>query len=97
MFRMKIYKVRGEILVAVCDSELVGKKFEDGDIKIEISEKFYGTENFEENEVKKALKQATIANISGKRAIKIAIDLGLVDEDKILKIGKCWHAQIVTL
>ena len=94
---MKIYRVGGEVLVAVCDSELIGKTFKDGDLKIEISEKFYGTETFCEDDVKHALKQATIANISGKNAVKIAINLGLVDEDKVLKIGKCWHAQIVLL
>jgi len=32
MFRMKIYKVGKEILVAVCDSDIVGKKFSENEL-----------------------------------------------------------------
>ena len=96
-FRMKIYRVRGEVLVAVCDEDIVGKKFKEGDLKIEIREEFYGKESYDEEEVKRALKQATIANISGEKAVKLAIELGIVDESRVLKIGECWHAQMVVM
>ncbi len=96
-FRMKIYRVGGEVLVAVCDEEIVGREFKEGDLRIKISEEFYGKEKYEEEEVKRALRQATIANISGERAVKLAISIGIVDESRILKIGECWHAQMVVM
>jgi len=96
-FRLKVYRVKGEIVVAVCDSELVGKTFKEGDLKIEVKESFYGEREVDEEEVKKALRIATIANITGKRAVKLAIEMGLIDEDNVLKIGECWHAQMVIL
>jgi len=96
-FRLKVYRVKGEIVVAVCDSELVGKTFKEGDLKIEVKESFYGEREVDEEEVKKALRIATIANITGKRAVKLAIEMGLIDEDNVLKIGECWHAQMVVL
>ncbi len=96
-FRMKVYRVRGEILVAVCDSEIVGKTFREGDLKIEVKEEFYGKEEVSEEEVKKALKMATIANITGKRAVELAIKIGIIDKDNVLKIGDCLHAQMVML
>jgi len=68
-FRMKIYRVRGEVLVAVCDEDIVGKEFKEGDLKIEIKEDFYGKESYSEEEVKRALRQATIANISGRKRL----------------------------
>ncbi|RLI79946.1 DUF424 domain-containing protein [Archaeoglobales archaeon] len=97
MFRMKVYRVRGEILVAVCDSDIVGKIFREGDLKIEVKEEFYGEREVGEEEVKSALKRATIANITGKKAVELAIRIGIIDEDKVLKIGDCLHAQMVTL
>ncbi len=97
MFRLKIYRVRGEILVAVCDSELIGKTFREGDLKIEVKESFYGDRDVGEEEVKRALRMATIANITGKRAVKLAIKLGIIDKENVLKIGECWHAQMVVL
>ncbi len=97
MFRMKIYNVRGETLVAVCDSELVGKIFRDGELKLEVKESFYGEEEFGEKEVAEALKKATIANITGEKAVNLAIKLGLVDKDRVLVISGCPHAQMVLI
>jgi len=96
-FRLKVYRVRGEIVVAVCDSELVGKIFRDGDLKIEVKESFYGEEDVNEDEVKRALRMATIANITGKRAVQLAIEMGIIDRENVLKIGDCWHAQMVVI
>ena len=97
MFRMKIYKVGKEILVAVCDSDIVGKKFSENEPEIEINEKFYGVEEVEEVEVKKALREATIANIAGEKAVKLAISIGIVEEKNTIRIGECWHAQMVVM
>ncbi len=96
-FRMKIYKVRGEILVAVCDEDIVGKTFREKGLKIEVKEEFYGKESYDAEDVKKALRQATIANITGKNAVKLAISIGIIDESRVLKIGECWHAQMVVM
>lgn len=96
-FRMKVYRVRGEVLVAVCDSELVGKIFREGKLKIEVKEEFYGTEEFEEKEVEETLKRATIANITGKNAVELAIKIGIIDKERVLKIDGCPHAQMVLI
>ena len=97
MFRLKIYRVRGEVLVAVCDAELIGKTFKEGDLKIEVKESFYGDREVGEKEVIEALRMATIANITGKRAVELAIKIGVISKDNVLKIGDCWHAQMVLL
>ncbi|MEM0331174.1 MAG: DUF424 family protein [Archaeoglobaceae archaeon] len=96
-FRMKIYRVRGEVLVAVCDADIVGKVFREGNLKIEVKEEFYGTEEFEEKDVEEALRKATIANITGKMAVDLAIKIGIVDKDKVLRIENCPHAQMVLI
>ncbi len=96
-FRMKIYKVKGEIMVAVCDEEIVGMDFREGELRLEIKEEFYGKDVFDEDEVKKALKQATIANISGEKAVKLAVSIGIIDKNRILRIGGCPHAQMVVM
>ncbi|AGK60636.1 hypothetical protein Asulf_00617 [Archaeoglobus sulfaticallidus PM70-1] len=94
---MKIYRVQREVLVAVCDSSIVGNTYRSDGFKIEISEEFYGKEEVGEEEVRKALKSATIANISGEKAVKLAIEAGIIDEENVLRVGDCWHAQMVVL
>ncbi|MCX8172586.1 MAG: DUF424 family protein [Archaeoglobaceae archaeon] len=96
-FRMKVYRVKGETLVAVCDSELVGMVFREGSLKLEVKEDFYGSEEYNEKEVEDALKKATIANITGKRAVELAIRIGVVDRDRVLRINNCPHAQMVLI
>ncbi len=99
MFRVKVYRVQGEFLVAVCDSDIVGKTFRDEErkLKLEITEKFYGSEEVDEKRVRDLLKRATIANISGEKAVKLAIEEGIIDKDRVLVIGGCPHAQMVVL
>jgi hypothetical protein len=94
---MKIYRVEKEVLVAVCDSDLVGNTYSEGEFKIEVKEDFYGKEEFDAEDVKNALKNATIANITGEKAVKLAIEMGLINKNNVLKIGSCWHAQMVTI
>jgi hypothetical protein len=99
MFRLKIYRVQGEILVAVCDSDIVGMTFRDEErgLKLEITEKFYGSEDVDSNKVREYLQKATVANISGRKAVKLAVEAGIVDKDRVLIIGGCPHAQMVLL
>ncbi len=94
---MRVYDLGKETLVAVCDSDIVGQKFVEEDLQIEIKENFYGEQEVEEDEVKKALQRATIANLSGKKAVKLAINHGVVEESNVLDIGGCWHAQMTVL
>ncbi|RLI82878.1 DUF424 domain-containing protein [Archaeoglobales archaeon] len=94
---MKIYRIQREVLVAVCDSDLVGNTYSSGEYRIEVREDFYGKEEVGEEEVAGALKNATIANITGEKAVKLAIKMGIIQKDNVLKIGECWHAQMVTL
>ncbi|MGZ4940673.1 MAG: DUF424 family protein, partial [Halobacteriota archaeon] len=43
------------------------------------------------------LKNATIANLVGKRAVDCGIDSGIIDEEYIITIEGVPHAQMVTL
>jgi len=97
MFRMRIYRVKGEVLVAVCDSDIVGRTFREGDLKLEVKESFYGEEEVGEEEVKRALRNATIANITGSKAVNLAVRVGIIDKNRILYIEGCPHAQMVVI
>jgi len=97
MFRMRVYRVKGEVLVAVCDSDIVGRTFREGDLKLEVKESFYGEEEVGEEEVKRALRNATIANITGSKAVNLAVRIGIIDKNRILYIEGCPHAQMVVI
>ncbi|MHC1579542.1 MAG: DUF424 domain-containing protein [Candidatus Alkanophagales archaeon] len=97
MFYMKVYRVGFEVLVAVCDKELVGRRFSDGFLKLEVSEEFYKGEVVGEDEVLRSLRRATIANIVGERAVRVAVENGIIDAESIIFVEGVPHAQMVRI
>lgn len=94
---IKIYSYQNEILVAACDSELLGKTLREGEIEFHVSKKFYFDFFGDEKMLKKAMEKATIGNLVGKKAVKCGIEMGLIDEENILNIAGIPHAQFVLI
>jgi hypothetical protein len=92
---LKSYSVNKEILVAACDSELVGRTFCEGELHLYVNEDFFKGQPADEHEVKKALEEATIANLVGERSVTCGIDSGVVDENCVIIIDGVPHAQMV--
>jgi hypothetical protein len=95
LFSVKKHISQGHILIAACDHELLGKRLEDGDLCIEIHVGFYGGEKVGEDILRRLLEMCTMANLVGKRAVKLAIEMGLVDEDCVLTVKDVPHAQVL--
>lgn len=97
MFYVKIHDVSGEVLVAVCDKNLLGKKFSEGRLQLEVGERFYkGVLSGEEDAIS-ALNKATIANIVGNNIVEKAVEHSLISPENIIEIGGVKHAQIISI
>ncbi len=94
MINAKIHRQDGTALLAACDAELVGTTLTDGDIKISLSEHFYGEESIDEEELIILFSQASSMNFFGEETITLAIKHGYVDEDTVMKISGIPHVQI---
>ena len=85
------------LLVSVCDGDVLGETFEDGDVSLTVTEEFYGGDPVEEADVVDSLRRATVANIVGARAVGIAIREGFVEEANVLEVGATRHAQMLRM
>ncbi len=94
---MKKYDTEGKLIVAVCDKNIIGKKFMEGELVLKLEEGFYKGDEVCEEEVKEALSCATIANIAGKRSIACAVECGCIDPDTVIFIEGIPHAQMVQI
>jgi hypothetical protein len=94
---MKKYNTEEQLIVAVCDENIIGKKFREGELVLKLEESFYKGDNACKEEVIDALGSATIANIAGERSIECAIECGCIDPDTILYIEGIPHAQMVRI
>jgi len=94
---LKIHEVDGKKLVAVCDRALIGRSFEDGEISVEITERFYKGEIASRSEVISVLRDAQNINLFGERAVACAIESGIIGEEAITRVAGIPHAQIFVL
>jgi len=77
-------------IVAICDNELLGKKFEEGKKAIEIKESFFKGDEKTEQEIIKIIEDSTgedaTFNIIGKNSVNVAIKSGLIQPEGIITI-----------
>ena len=82
-FSVRISDYQKNIMVNMCDAELIGKDIVDGELKIHISESYYGKQLVDKEEALSFLKSASIMNLVGKETISLAIDLGVGSESGV--------------
>ncbi len=94
---LKIHNMKYENIVAVCDNNLIGRKFEEKNLQLDITERFYKGEELPEDKIILILKNSTNANIVGKESIKVALKAGIIKKENIIKIQGVPHAQFAEL
>jgi len=86
---IKIIKTYRDV-VAVCDANLLGKKFEEGKFQLDVKESFFNGEKTSEEEVINIMKQMSVEdstfNIIGKKSIDAAVKAGIISKDGVKKI-----------
>ena len=102
MIFVKLHKSYRTI-VAICDSDLIGKKFEEeiekGIKQLDIRENFYkGEETSYEKAVdimKFQSKEDATFNVVGKESVKAALEAGIIDKGGIGKIKEIPYALVL--
>ena len=92
----KIHKnPEGRTVLAICDNELIRKKFVEGDLQLDLTGEFYHGEEKTDDEVKEMIKEVNVINAVGEKCIEFLKSLKLVDEDRIMKVAGVPHAEVV--
>jgi len=95
---VKIHKSYRDV-VAICDSELLGKYFEEGECQLDIKESFYKGEEISEEETFEILKNFSVEdatfNIVGEKSINLALKAGVIKEEGIGKIDNIPYALVL--
>jgi hypothetical protein len=84
-------------MLAACDYELLGKRFKEGELQLDVNENFYNDVMVDKMTFLKHLAVCTIANLIGDRVIKYAINAGYVNKHTVIHISGIPHVQILKL
>lgn len=97
MISVKRHSAGTQLLVAACDCGLIGKRFEEGELCLEVKAGFFEGEKVGKELFLEVLSLATIANLVGDETVGAAIGAGLVDPGCVIRIQGVPHAQLVRM
>ncbi|AJW70165.1 DUF424 domain-containing protein [Nitrosopumilus adriaticus] len=86
-FSVRVTEYQKNMMLNICDAELLGKKITQDELNIHISESYYGERFVEKEEARDLLKQSSIINMVGKETISLSIKLGVGSENGIKTIS----------
>ena len=84
---VKVHERREGSIISVVDKELIDKKFEENDLQLDLSSNFYKGDEKSFEEVGDLIRNAYGVNLVGGKAIRLAIEEGIIDEKMVKKIS----------
>lgn len=77
--------------MAICDKELLGKKFEEDIFQLDVKENFFKGKECTDEEITSIIKNMDLEdstfNIVGEKSVKIALKAGIITPEGIGKIN----------
>lgn len=95
LFWSKVFKSSKEVLVAICDEELLDKTLKQGKVCVKISNSFYGGKLVEGVEAEELMRKSTSGNLFGKEIISLAEKAGFITKENIIFIDGVPHTQFI--
>jgi hypothetical protein len=86
-FSIKTTDYQKNLMLNICDAELLGKNIVENELNMKISESYYGEKLVEHEEARTLLKNASIINMVGKKTISLSLELGVGSENGVKKIA----------
>ena len=94
---MNVKKIGRNVLLVMCDVEVLGRTLREGKIVFCVKEEFYKGERVDVEEAVAMIENSNIVNMVGRNVVKKAIQNGYVHPEAVLNIEGVPHAQIVKL
>jgi hypothetical protein len=94
---LNLKKIGNNVLLAMCDAEILGRTLRKGKIIFHVKEQFYKGTKVSIEEAIDMIENSTIVNMIGKNVVQKAIEKGHVHPEAVINIEGIPHAQIVKL
>lgn len=87
------------LVVSICDKELYGRKLKEGVKALDLTGLFFKGEEMEGVQVReemiKLIRDDATFNIVGKKAVGIALEIGIIDKEGVLNIDGIPYALVL--
>src|SRR3989344_2324171 len=92
---MNVHLSVGKRLVALCDKDILGKRFEEGKLQLDLTGSFYKGMAREEKDILKELSRDCLINAVGEKTIDFCVKNGIILKENVLKVSGIPHAEAV--
>ena len=87
----------GTVLAAACDSDVLGRKLEEGDRRLDLTGAFYDGKELDEDAAGDVLRNADHINVVGEKAVALALKEGLIEQSNVVRVQGIPHAEAALL
>lgn len=86
-FSVKVIDYQKNMMLNICDFDLLGKDIVQDKLTMSISKSYYGEKIVNKEEAESLLKKSSIINMVGKNSISLSIELGIGSENGVKEIS----------
>jgi len=86
-FSVKVTDYQKNVMLNICDADLLGKNIVQDKLNMNISKSYYGEKLVEKEEATTLLKKSSIINMVGKETVSLSVKLGIGSETGIKTIS----------
>lgn len=94
---VKVHHKGDRTVVAVCDSDLVGKVFEECGVVLDLSSDFFKGVILEKKKIGDLVRNADSVNLVGEEAVELGVSEGIVEKENIKIVDGVPHAHAFIL
>jgi len=97
MMVMRLHRSGKDLLLAAADKDLLGREFREGKLRLQVHRSFYEGEEGGEELLANRLGMCSVANLVGEEAVSIAVRLGHIDPEAVIRVDGVPHAQMARM
>jgi len=86
-FSVKITDYQKNLMLNICDADLLGRSISQDELTMNISKSYYGDKIVGKKEATQLLENSSIINMVGKHSVSLSLELGIGSENGIKKIS----------
>lgn len=97
LIAVKVHKTESGAVVGACDASLLGKKFKEGSLKLEVTKEFYFERHTTAEELADLLEDCMAANLVGEKSVGAYCEKNPDAKASVMKIKGVPHLQVFKL
>jgi len=82
-------------LIIITDKDIVGQKFMEGKLQLDLTSDFYKGQEENEETVRDLMHKGYVFHLTGKKTVEMGVKEGLVDEKRVLLVKGVPHAEVM--